>query len=44
MAEMIGYNNLWRAIVRPPRAEYELSDLGPEKFMVTGNDGKPYKV
>ena len=44
MADLIGYNNLWRAIVRPPRAEYDVSDLGPEKFIIQGANGGSYKV
>jgi hypothetical protein len=39
-----GYSALWKAIVRPPRANYETSDLGPEKFIVHGSDKQPYKV
>ena len=42
--EMTGYNTLWKAVVRPQRAEYDISDLGPEKFIVHGADGENYKV
>jgi len=42
--EAIGYNNLWRAIIRPPRAEYDMDDLGPSKFLVRSNEGEQYKV
>ena len=27
-----GYEDLWKAIIRPPREEYSLEDLGPTKF------------
>jgi hypothetical protein len=42
--EMPGYNQLWRAIIRPPRAEYETADLGPTKFLIHGSDGTNYKI
>jgi hypothetical protein len=42
--EMPGYNQLWRAIIRPPRAEYESEDLGPNKFMINGADGSSHKI
>ena len=42
--EMTGYNTLWKAVVRPPKAEYDTNDLGPDKFIVHGNDGEGYKV
>ena len=29
-----GYQELWKAVIRPPRAEYNLEDLGPKKFLV----------
>eukprot|EP01050_Picozoa_sp_SAG11_P051344 SAG11_NODE_29136_length_314_cov_0.720930_1_plen_61_part_01 len=29
-----GYGELVNAIIRPPRAEYEVSDLGPREFMI----------
>eukprot|EP00743_Colponemidia_sp_Colp-15_P008874 GILK01009684.1.p1 GENE.GILK01009684.1~~GILK01009684.1.p1 ORF type:complete len:515 (-),score=111.24 GILK01009684.1:87-1631(-) len=28
------YTSMWKAIVRPPRREYEADDLGPEKFHI----------
>jgi hypothetical protein len=42
--EFTGYSTLWKAIIRPPRAEYELTDLGPEKFIVRSQDGEGFKV
>jgi pimeloyl-ACP methyl ester carboxylesterase len=35
-----GYEELWKAIIRPPRAEYEEADLGPEIFYVGRAKGK----
>jgi pimeloyl-ACP methyl ester carboxylesterase len=35
-----GYDELWKAIIRPPRDTYDLSDLGPTEFYI-GN--KSYK-
>lgn len=32
--EFAGYSTLWKAIIRPPRAEYTIEDLGPVKFIV----------
>jgi hypothetical protein len=29
-----GYSQFWKAIVRPPRDEYTLEDLGPKSFIV----------
>jgi len=36
MKAMFGfeYDDLWKAIIRPPREEYELADLGPTEFTV----------
>merc|ERR1719145_339053 len=31
-----GYGDLVNAIIRPPRASYEVSDLGPASFRVSG--------
>jgi hypothetical protein len=31
-----GYEQLINAIVRPPRAEYDLRDLGPTHFQISG--------
>ena len=28
------YAQLWKAIIRPPRAKYEMSDLGPTEFSI----------
>ena len=30
--EIKGYSALWKAIIRPPRMEYEESSLGPKDF------------
>jgi hypothetical protein len=30
--ESIGYNSLWKAIIRPPRNIYEYKHLGPKKL------------
>ena len=32
--EFKGYSTLWKAIIRPPRAEYEMKDLGPNKLII----------
>ena len=42
--EMSGYSSLWKAVIRPPRAEYETSDLGPDKFIVHGSNGESHKI
>jgi hypothetical protein len=34
------YDDLWKAVVRPPRDEYKDSDLGPEKFNIKGKNYK----
>ena len=34
--EFSGYSSLWKAIIRPPRAEYEMRELGPSNFKVHG--------
>lgn len=39
---MPGYSDLWRAIIRPPRAEYKNRDLGPKRFCI--NNGGIFKV
>ena len=26
--KQFGYDDLWKAIIRPPRSEYKISDLG----------------
>ena len=44
MKKMLGYDNLWKAIIRPPRASYETKDLGPEKFLVHSSEGVSFKV
>lgn len=33
-----GYNDLVNLIIRPPRAEYDLSELGPSSFSFAGRD------
>ena len=30
------YDDLWKAIIRPPREQYKESDLGPKEFTVGG--------
>ena len=30
--DSIGYSTLWKAIIRPPRATYALSELGPYEY------------
>ena len=27
--ELNSYSSLWKAVIRPPRAEYEVANLGP---------------
>ena len=34
--EISGYNSLWKAIIRPPRASYKYKDLGPTEFKSAG--------
>lgn len=29
------YDQVWQAIIRPPRAEYKLKDLGPKESMIS---------
>ena len=41
---MTGYNSLWKAIIRPPRAEYAPEDLGPQKALIHTPDGGHMKV
>jgi hypothetical protein len=31
-----GYSQFWKAIIRPPRDEYEIKDLGPKNFLMNG--------
>jgi pimeloyl-ACP methyl ester carboxylesterase len=37
---LIGYDHLWKAIIRPPREHYSLSDLGPTEFVIAGAEFK----
>ena len=30
------YSDLWKAIIRPPKDEYTIEDLGPKQFKVQG--------
>jgi len=30
----VGYSELWKAIIRPPRDKYLISDLGPKQFVI----------
>lgn len=34
------YDDLWKAVIRPPRDEYEDNELGPEKFNIRGKNYK----
>jgi len=29
------YDQIWQAIIRPPKAQYAVSDLGPKEFMIS---------
>jgi len=42
IAKLFGgsYDDLWKAVIRPPRDEYEEKDLGPEKFNIRGRNYK----
>lgn len=31
-----GYKDLWKSIIRPPRDQYSISDLGPQEFEIKG--------
>ncbi|KAL4429458.1 hypothetical protein ABPG74_001303 [Tetrahymena malaccensis] len=31
-----GYSDLWKAIIRPPRDEYTIEELGPTEFKISG--------
>jgi cephalosporin-C deacetylase-like acetyl esterase len=32
------YDDLWKAVIRPPRDDYKIEDLGPEKFTISGKN------
>ena len=32
--EIKGYSSLWKAVVRPPRAQYDIKDMGPQDFLI----------
>lgn len=34
--EFTGYSSLWKSIIRPPKCEYDIKDLGPSEFMING--------
>lgn len=34
MMKFEGYSTLWKAVIRPPRFEYDLSDMGPDEFVM----------
>jgi len=34
------YDDLWKAVIRPPRDEYTDNELGPEKFTIKGKNYK----
>lgn len=42
IAKLFGgsYDDLWKAVIRPPRDEYHDNDLGPEKFNIKGKNYK----
>ena len=42
--EMTGYSSLWKAVIRPPRAQYETKDLGPQKFILHSPEGASFKA
>jgi hypothetical protein len=42
--DKLGYDSLWKAIIRPPKAEYEMEDMGPDKFLVRDTNGDNYKI
>ena len=31
-----GYEELWKSIIRPPREDYDMSQLGPQQFVLRG--------
>lgn len=33
---MEAYSQMWKAIIRPPRAKYDASDLGPSEINMYG--------
>lgn len=39
-----GYEELWKAIIRPPRSDYTEEDLGPEKFYIGYARGYRYDL
>lgn len=39
-----GYEELWRAIIRPPRSDYTLEDLGPECFYIGYSRGYRHDI
>jgi hypothetical protein len=32
--EFTGYSTLWKAIIRPPKCEYDEGDLGPKDLTI----------
>lgn len=34
--ELTGYSSFWKAVIRPPRCEYDIKDLGPKTFELPG--------
>lgn len=32
--DKIGYSTLWKAVIRPPRCQYDIKDLGPTQFLI----------
>lgn len=41
---MTGYSSLWKAVIRPPRAQYSDSDMGPPKFLLHTAEGASLKA
>jgi hypothetical protein len=34
--EVKGYSTLWKSVIRPPRFEYDVKDLGPKTLKIGG--------
>jgi pimeloyl-ACP methyl ester carboxylesterase len=34
--ELTGYSSFWKAVIRPPRCEYDIKDLGPKNLVIDG--------
>ena len=33
--ELTGYSTLWKAVIRPPKCEYNIEDMGPTEFIIS---------